>query len=245
MRQVSTHTFGAPSATLLKFLRAQTDGVPFFSTNAGACTAGARPAGHDTHGSIKRRNRRLSTCATSGTLLESSSIPRLSFWPWRGSNAPKRPSQANTSPLRDATTPPYNIHNHSSLRSASSDSSSGGTFWPFSKPKKSKAPLQPDDLPPLSDFLDDNTSLGRTLRPANELKLRCTEFDGGGNVTLVNGEFKKSELIAKVCLSTRIILVRKSMSTDVTTSTAFTRATYAKSTPLCSLIFLFAPRLFL
>lgn len=43
------------------------------------------------------------------------------------------------------------------------------------------------------------SSLGRIMRPANELKMRCTELDEHGNVTLVSGEFKKSELIAKVC----------------------------------------------
>lgn len=43
-------------------------------------------------------------------------------------------------------------------------------------------------------------TLGRTMsaKAANEQKLRCTEFDENGNVVLVNGEFKKSELIAKV-----------------------------------------------
>jgi hypothetical protein len=35
-------------------------------------------------------------------------------------------------------------------------------------------------------------------KAGNELKLRCTEFDKQGRVTLVSGEFKKSELIAKV-----------------------------------------------
>jgi magnesium transporter len=41
-------------------------------------------------------------------------------------------------------------------------------------------------------------SIGRSAKAANEPKLRCTEFDEDGNVVLVNGEFKKSELIAKV-----------------------------------------------
>ncbi|KAF2097833.1 Mg2+ transporter protein, partial [Rhizodiscina lignyota] len=41
------------------------------------------------------------------------------------------------------------------------------------------------------------------LKPANELRLRCTEFDEKGDVTLVNGEFKKSELIAKYGLLPR------------------------------------------
>lgn len=41
------------------------------------------------------------------------------------------------------------------------------------------------------------------MKPTNELRLRCTEFDEFGNVTLVNGEFKKSELIAKYGLLPR------------------------------------------
>ncbi len=36
-----------------------------------------------------------------------------------------------------------------------------------------------------------------------DLKLRCTEFDANGSVTLVSGEFKKSELIAKYGLLPR------------------------------------------
>jgi magnesium transporter len=46
-----------------------------------------------------------------------------------------------------------------------------------------------------------SSSLGRMVRTANELKMRCTELDEHGNVTLVSGEFKKSELIAKVRLA--------------------------------------------
>lgn len=71
--------------------------------------------------------------------------------------------------------------------------------WSLVRPKTAK-PLQPDDLPPISPFLEDNAGLGRVIKPSNELKLRCTEFNENGDVTLVNGEFKKSELIAKVRL---------------------------------------------
>jgi hypothetical protein len=41
-------------------------------------------------------------------------------------------------------------------------------------------------------------------KAGNELRLRCTEFDKMGRVTLVSGEFKKSELIAKVRLQPTI-----------------------------------------
>lgn len=53
-------------------------------------------------------------------------------------------------------------------------------------------------------LIDDGTegvfNIGRGLaaKASNELRIRCTEFDMNGNVTLVNGEFRKLELIAKV-----------------------------------------------
>jgi hypothetical protein len=58
--------------------------------------------------------------------------------------------------------------------------------------------LNRSGMPQVTTALDDGSegnlfSLGRTLaaKATNELRLRCTEFDGSGNVTLVNGEFKK------------------------------------------------------
>jgi magnesium transporter len=67
---------------------------------------------------------------------------------------------------------------------------------------KEKPRIKPTNLPPLPSFLDDvgGTSLGRNKagKAANEMKLRCTEFDKDGKVTLMDGEFKKTELIAKV-----------------------------------------------
>jgi magnesium transporter len=66
------------------------------------------------------------------------------------------------------------------------------------KPAVVQQPLRTH--PGLAGFLGDSGGLGRVSRPVNDLKLRCTEFDECGNVTLVNGEFKKSELIAKVGL---------------------------------------------
>ncbi|GFF59994.1 putative magnesium ion transporter [Aspergillus lentulus] len=58
-------------------------------------------------------------------------------------------------------------------------------------------------------LIDDGTEGGFTIgrglaaKATNEPRLRCTEFDKNGNVTLVNGEFKKSELIAKYGLLPR------------------------------------------
>lgn len=44
-----------------------------------------------------------------------------------------------------------------------------------------------------------NIGRGLAAKASNELRIRCTEFDMNGDVTLVNGEFRKLELIAKVC----------------------------------------------
>ncbi|MCJ1484518.1 magnesium ion transporter [Schaereria dolodes] len=74
------------------------------------------------------------------------------------------------------------------------------------KGRRAETALKPNGLPPLPGFLDDagGTILGRSAgKASNDLKLRCTEFDENGNVTLVNGEFKKAELIAKYGLLPR------------------------------------------
>lgn len=69
--------------------------------------------------------------------------------------------------------------------------------------------LLPTDLPHIPSILDDSIDahfhLGRSRssKATDNLKLRCTEFDANGNVTLVNGEFRKSELIAKYGLLPR------------------------------------------
>ena len=69
----------------------------------------------------------------------------------------------------------------------------------FGRKKRQSARKDVSDTnSPLSSFLDESAGLGKIAKPMNELKLRCTEFDENGKVTLMNGEFKKSELIAKV-----------------------------------------------
>jgi magnesium transporter len=62
--------------------------------------------------------------------------------------------------------------------------------------------LRPDDLPRGREDSTETSvfSLGRVVsaKAAAQPKVRCTELDEYGNVTLASGEFKKSELIAKV-----------------------------------------------
>lgn len=68
--------------------------------------------------------------------------------------------------------------------------------------KKGSKPLKPDDLPTHDEF-DPSASMFTNRRSlaakaASEPRLRCTEVDENGQVILVDGEFKKTELIAKV-----------------------------------------------
>lgn len=123
---------------------------------------------------------------------------------------------APTTPLRRCTpkTLSTQCHRHfttarlpNTTRPLSTTSTLRDPFWRRLRPQKQTKNPRPHstDLPPLSGFLDDSNSGlgGRIIKPSNELKLRCTEFDEHGNVTLVNGEFRKSELIAKYSLLPR------------------------------------------
>ncbi|RYP90769.1 hypothetical protein DL770_003102 [Monosporascus sp. CRB-9-2] len=73
--------------------------------------------------------------------------------------------------------------------------------------KKGAKPLQPDDLPSGTGDGEHNSmfNMRRQLsqKAALEPRLRCTEVDEHGNVILVDGEFKKSELIARFGLLPR------------------------------------------
>lgn len=64
------------------------------------------------------------------------------------------------------------------------------------------ATSKPDNLSEHPSFLDDVSEaiLGRSkvVEASNGMKVRGTELNENGFVTLMNGEFKKSELIAKV-----------------------------------------------
>ncbi|KAJ3472991.1 hypothetical protein NLG97_g10586 [Lecanicillium saksenae] len=67
-------------------------------------------------------------------------------------------------------------------------------------------PLKPDDLPGHEEFEHGSMFNSRrvmTAKAAAEPRLRCTEVDEKGQVILVDGEFKKSELIAKYGLLPR------------------------------------------
>ena len=200
MKPVSLHSLAAPSPALLRFLKAQTEvhSTSFLSSNAPVL--------------CHRAPHHRSYC-----LASTSSIPRHPSLPSSAREAspvvasPQWPcSKSLASPVRSSCldarnlsrSPRYEMSHHLPFTYPRRPFTSGAQkdFWNLWGPKKQKPVVhrQRSDLPPLASFLDDNGGLGRVSRPTNELKLRCTEFDDSGNVTLINGEFKKSELIAKV-----------------------------------------------
>lgn len=93
--------------------------------------------------------------------------------------------------------------------------------------------LKRKDLPPIHSFLEDASRpvIGRSKvgKAANDLKLRCTEWNKNGKVTTVTGEFKKTELIAKAFF--HIACCRLSTETDGMSSMAYSLATCERSIP--------------
>ncbi|GAO18328.1 hypothetical protein UVI_02032830 [Ustilaginoidea virens] len=73
--------------------------------------------------------------------------------------------------------------------------------------KKGAKPLKPDDLRGHDDFQNGSSMFTSrrvlSAKAALEPRLRCTEVDENGKVILVDGEFKKTELIAKFGLNPR------------------------------------------
>lgn len=79
-------------------------------------------------------------------------------------------------------------------------------LWGFGT-KSSAKPLEPDDLPDVDNGRDHSSMFNSqrllSQKAALEPRLRCTEVNENGNVILVDGEFKKSELIARFGLLPR------------------------------------------
>jgi magnesium transporter len=141
---------------------------------------------------------------------------------WKGCrNEPGRPGPRNYTPSRAAkpdaiiqrsaySTPTKLISAPNSSkyllaspldRRAFSTTSRNNVWGIFGAKKPQEPPAPRAYTSPLSNVMDDSgslNSLGRHMRSANELKMRCTELDENGHVTMVSGEFKKSELTAKV-----------------------------------------------
>jgi magnesium transporter len=219
----------APSSTLLRFLKSQSDGLCFFTSNPrGFIFDHAAPRVPTFSPRLNSKRiasplRCLSTTTLKPTTLEAGFLD-LDFLLPRAA-----PSATHGSPGHKARGGGWRTDlSYTSQRRASNDSrgwhaSNDGKRWHGSgdsrgwlrhlwgRKQKMPKPLRSDDLL-LGSFLEHGGEaptfdLGRNMSPksANEAKLRCTEFDENGNVVVVNGEFKKSELIAKVCWFSNIV----------------------------------------
>ncbi|KAJ9500447.1 magnesium ion transporter [Exophiala xenobiotica] len=174
-------TPGAPSRSLLRFLRSQTDTI--FTTPVSP----TRPP----------HARYFNTTSARCSRIQTTSIDAL----WQRH---RDSYKALPAPRCVPSNPPQS-------RSTSSGSHSPGFWlrWLRRRQATARSKLPPD--PPGGSSNYDETSaqlfnLSRALSrnsPGADLKLRCTEFDANGSVTMVAGEFRKSELIAKYGLLPR------------------------------------------
>lgn len=170
-----------PSRNLLRFLRTQTD-VAFFTQ---AYSHASYPSTVGSRG----------TCSRARPSETSSRRKSTTLTPRRHVLSDKR--QLSTTRPVSKISEPYEVKDPH-VKSWQE------RLW-GSPAKKGNKPLHPDDLP-AHDNCDHNSSMftsRRTMaaKAALEPRLRCTEVDEIGKVILVDGEFKKTELIAKVCIS--------------------------------------------
>ncbi|KAL2393157.1 Mitochondrial inner membrane magnesium transporter mrs2 [Exophiala dermatitidis] len=181
-------TPAAPSRGHLRFLRSQTD---FTTENvAPRCRSQVQLCRH------------LSTSASQLQRKQQSS-PYEELW-----HRSREPCPALPPPRHSPPTPPQSQSRSASTRTHP-HSISFWRRWLRHREALSRSKHPPD--PPTGPSSYDETSaqlfnLSRALsrnHTGADLKLRCTEFDANGSVTLVSGEFKKSELIAKYGLLPR------------------------------------------
>ncbi|KND86489.1 Mitochondrial inner membrane magnesium transporter MRS2 [Tolypocladium ophioglossoides CBS 100239] len=192
----------APSRSLLRFLRAQTDAA--FSGPRRAYTSAAT-------GAPLRRRARAVVESTGGPRCLTTACGRPLTAPpgrlsrSRGGPSPARLGLCTTAAARKLHEPGVKPDREPTWQER---------LW--GRPaRKGAKPLKPDDLPSHVDF-EHGSSMFNSRRvlaakAALEPRLRCTEVDENGKVILVDGEFKKSALIAKVgpprpssCMSPRL-----------------------------------------
>ncbi|EYE96951.1 CorA family magnesium transporter [Aspergillus ruber CBS 135680] len=191
----------APSASLLRFLRSQSDyftANPSTSFGSTTCSEGRPSRAWRTSNWTKLDPAPCRATAEANLFA----IPNLSTKKHTSSRGrcaldKEEPIQLSLSPL-----------NLSSSRAASTKSRPLlRRLFDLRRSKESDAKGKPNRSGPalIDDGTESSFNIGRGLvsKATNELRLRCTEFDNNGNVTLVNGEFRKSELIAKYGLLPR------------------------------------------
>ena len=215
MRPALGTSVSAPSSSLLRFLRQQNEETRFFTSNSSTHSRLARTSPQRLTRHQPASARHLTTTPCHQATLESN-IFNLDFLRLA---AAKAPPKAPISRVDRCGTPVS--HAKGGPRYVSTDSGQWRTWWAH-KSKKERS-WKPGDLPPLPSFWDDvGNGAGRSKmgKTGNELRLRCTEIDENGNVTTVNGEFKKSELMDKVVCSICIDRSQKCLWSNIVRSSS-------------------------
>ena len=200
-------TTSAPSAALLQFLRSQSREICFFNSCLGfnlwqnssktRTRRSFRKGGDVIHSLTKN----IDTCWRRAATSEAS-ILNFDISSHRLARKASRSSTfcAKSQPSVFEFSIPYGSANQTRQASAVF-----GTL--FRKPWGTRranrhATSKPDNLTEHPSLLDDVSEaiLGRSkvVEASNGMKVRGTELNENGDVTLLNGEFKKSELIVKV-----------------------------------------------
>src|SRR2546430_1153060 len=213
MRVSSSHQMVAPSRSLLRFLRSQSETIYFFSANPFASSS-RRPGGQadSVQSSLNISNRRhISSTSSKESRIQSSYLDEL--WPRHCDSSPKAlppPRHCHHDHSWHRTTTPYSGTRYNSTKSPRSPSLFQRLLNARGEnPAWNRKKLYKDDRHAGNSYEDPSTQLFNLARALSknpsgaDLKLRCTEFDSNGSVTLVSGEFKKSELIAKYGLLPR------------------------------------------
>ncbi|GKT42494.1 mitochondrial inner membrane magnesium transporter MRS2 [Colletotrichum spaethianum] len=201
-----------PSTSLLRFLRSQTEASSIFSRTqcAEAAAAAIRPSSVRPAPNPQCLARRLSRIGTRSISTSCRGPELLPASPLSSNSVTTRVSRKRRA-TELPSSPVAFFSTTCARRDACGDDSSAPPrtwkerLWGVRGRRGAKA-LKPNDLP----FHDDgeagsmfNSRRILTAKAALEPRLRCTEVDENGEVILVDGEFKKTELIAKYGLLPR------------------------------------------
>ncbi|KAL2104895.1 hypothetical protein VUR80DRAFT_9373 [Thermomyces stellatus] len=184
-----------PSNALLCFLRAQSQDLPSIYQRCRPLHAPRRvvPQARRASALAKRQRRTQQSIATppNDTLARE----------WHPLRRRSAPSPRTGSAAFTTTTRCANGSNNSQRDQGERQLTWQEKLWGMAARRGSK-PLKPDDLPGRDD---DMYSPRRTMsaKAALEPRVRCTEVDENGETTITDGEFKKTELIAKYGLLPR------------------------------------------
>ena len=205
MRQIYANSVSAPSPSLLRFMKSQIESICFSTANSPASPSQSclqRPQKYSLHlrtinGNGTRclsTNRCRQATAQSSLLNISPSLhgPKQDQYFPRQLASPRRIRGAVDYKLRECS--------HSQRYGSYTARPFLQRLWPPRRDHAKTAVKSPDGLP-LAGYLGENSEgkfARNTGKTSNDLKLRCTEFDENGKVTLLSGEIKKAELIAKV-----------------------------------------------